>query len=106
MEAQPAQYAESLNRAQHGESLKNYDAIYNGFTAKGIALSDIRPRENVYTYSAWKALGRYVRKGETGVKISSWIPVSKKMENGETAHFTQPRSTTVFHRSQTEEAGK
>ena len=59
------QSIESLNRAKNGDSLANYQAIMQGFADKGIAANDIIPRENVFTYNAWLALNRQVRKGET-----------------------------------------
>ena len=65
--------SEALDRAKHGQSLTNYPAIVRGFMAKGIAESDIRPRENVFTYQAWLKLGRQVRKGERGVRILTYI---------------------------------
>ena len=40
------------------------------FRAAGIPESDIRPRENVFTYHAWRALGRQVRRESTGSKSS------------------------------------
>jgi hypothetical protein len=97
------QYAESLSRAQHGNSLLNFATIYKGFTDKGIALSDIRPRENVFTYGAWRALGRQVKKGEHGIKVTTRIAMKKEMENGDTARYSLPSMATVFHLSQTEE---
>lgn len=86
---------EALTRARTGHSMANYAQILHGFSTKGIA--DIRPRENVFTYAAWKALGRQVMKGQTGVKVQTWITVEK---NGE--RVTVPKTTTVFHISQTE----
>ena len=53
---------EALERARASQALTNYPAIYAGFMAKGIAEADIKPRENVFTFNAWKALGRSVRK--------------------------------------------
>lgn len=47
--------AEALTRACTGQTLSNYPAIFQGFTAIGIPEQDIRPRENVFTYEAWKA---------------------------------------------------
>ena len=41
-------------------------------------VSDILPRENVFTYHAWRALGRQVRRGEHGVKVTTWIPTERK----------------------------
>lgn len=59
--------AEALSRAINGESLLNYPAILDGFAAKGI--TDVEPRINVFTYHAWRAKGRQVRKGEHGVRV-------------------------------------
>jgi antirestriction protein ArdC len=72
------QQMESLQRAKNGDSLLNYPNIINGFIAKGISASDIIPRENVFTYNAWKALGRQVNKGEHGVKVVTWIDATDK----------------------------
>jgi hypothetical protein len=52
---------EALSRAASGIVLSNYPAIFEGFIAKGIAESEIKPRENVFTFQAWKALGRALR---------------------------------------------
>jgi antirestriction protein ArdC len=95
--------AEALTRAVSGQTMSNYPAIYQGFIAKGIPESEIRPRENVFTFDAWKALGRYVRKGEHGVKVMTFIECSKdNKETGEKESFRRPWTTTVFHISQTE----
>lgn len=64
---------EALERALSSESWGNYPAIVQGFADKGIPESDIRPRENVFTYHAWRALGRQVRKGEHGVRVTTFI---------------------------------
>jgi len=65
--------AEALTRACTGQTLSNYPAIFQGFMAMGIPESDIKPRENVFTYEAWNALGRHVRKGQHGVKVVTFI---------------------------------
>lgn len=97
---------EALQRAISGQSLANYPAIFEGFTAKGIPADQIKPRENVFSFQAWKALGRYVRKGEHGVKVSTRRDVTKKdKETGEEQRFSIAWSSTVFHISQTEENG-
>lgn len=93
------QSLESLNRAKRGDSLSNYPAIFAGFTAKGINANDIIPRENVFTYNAWKALNRQVRKGESGVKVITWIPCKDK--DSENSRMLCKHST-VFHISQTD----
>ena len=93
------QSLESLNRAKNGDSLANYQAILQGFADKGIPANDIIPRENVFTYNAWLALNRQVRKGEHGVKVVTWIPAKQKDSE---SSFMLCSSTTVFHISQTD----
>ena len=101
---------DALHRAQYGQSGANYVTIFEGFMAKGIPMDDIHPRENVFTFNAWRALGRVVRKGEHGVKILTWVPMTKKVEpgtvgadaSGKVPIGRRPKSTTVFHISQTD----
>jgi antirestriction protein ArdC len=93
--------SEALARATQSASMSNYANIYAGFAEKGIA--DVRPRENVFTYAAWQALGRQVKKGEHGVHCVTWVPMTKKDANGEAQPIgRKPRGTTLFHVSQTE----
>lgn len=99
--------AEALSRAVSGQTMSNYPAIFQGFIARGIPESEIRPRENVFTFEAWKALGRYVRKGEHGVRVLTFIEsVSKEIDKdtGEPKIIRRPWSSTVFHISQTEKS--
>ncbi len=96
---------ESLKRAVSGQSLTNFPAIFQGFAAKGIAESEIKPRENVFTFEAWKALGRVVCRGEHGVKVTTFIESKSKeidKDTGEHKVVRRPWTTTVFHISQTE----
>jgi len=96
---------EALSRAVSGQSLSNFPAIFQGFAAKGIPESEIKPRENVFTFDAWKALGRYVRKGEHGVKVVTFLETLSKEtdpDTGERKLIRRPWTTTVFHVSQTE----
>jgi hypothetical protein len=96
---------EALTRAVSGQSLTNFPAIFQGFLAKGIAESEIKPRENVFTFDAWKALGRVVRRGEHGVKVVTFIESRSKeidADTGERKVIRRPWTTTVFHVSQTE----
>lgn len=92
----------ALNNATTQNSTMNYEAIINGFMEKGIAQEDIIPRINVFTYNAWKALGRQVRKGEKGVKVVTFVPTTRTDENGEKVESKFSRTTTVFHVSQTD----
>ena len=100
---------EALSRATSSLSVMNYSSIFEGFVTKGIPIEDIKPRENVFTFWAWQALGRRVKKGEHGVHACTFVPVKGKQEQneltGETkrkAGYRLPRTTTVFHISQTE----
>src|SRR6202140_948413 len=96
---------EEFTRAVSGQSFSNFPAIFQGFAAKGIPESEIKPRENVFTFDAWKALGRVVRRGEHGVKVTTFIESKSKeidRDTGERKLVRRPWSTTVFHISQTE----
>jgi antirestriction protein ArdC len=109
---------EALSRAASGQSLSNWPAILAGFLAKGVPESDIRPRENVFTYNAWRALGRQVRRGEHGVKVVTFVTVdgrdSKEDKDSVATNdvdgtdkpkgrgYGRPWSATVFHISQTD----
>jgi len=96
---------ESLKRAVSGQSFSNFPAIFQGFAAKGVPESEIKPRENVFTFAAWKALGRVVRRGEHGVKVVTFIESKSKeldQDSSERKLVRRPWTTTVFHISQTE----
>ncbi len=94
---------EALKNATQNQSLMNYTAIYEGFVAKGLLEADIKPRENVFTFAAWKALNRVVRRGEHGVKVVTWVQMTKTDKaTGEKIGYKVPRSTTVFHLTQTD----
>ena len=45
---------EALDRAIGGQTMSNWPAFFAGFMAKGIPENEIRPRENVLTYHAWR----------------------------------------------------
>jgi hypothetical protein len=106
---------EALSRAAQGQSLTNWPAIFAGFAAKGIPESEIRPRENVFTYHAWRALGRQVRRGEHGVKVTTFVSIAGKEDKDGVATneadgtdkpkrgaARRPWTATVFHISQTD----
>jgi hypothetical protein len=101
---------EALNRAVFGQSLSNYPAIIQGFESMGIPYEQILPRENIFTFQAWKALGRFVKKGQHGVRVCTFVPMELKdgkTEDGKdkTVVKSKPRMTTVFHISQTDKIG-
>lgn len=94
---------QALSNALSQNSTYNYQAIFNGFSSMGIELVDIKPRENIFTYNAWKAQNRQVRKGEHGVKVSILIPTKKNdKDTGEEITEKRFKNTTVFHISQTD----
>ena len=98
---------EALSRAINPfGSLSNYPAIIQGFIAKGIAESDIKPRENCFTFNAWRALGRTVKRGEHGVRVVTFRKedVTEERPDGTTEFKVKSRPwyATVFHVSQTE----
>jgi hypothetical protein len=94
---------QAITKAVTGQSLANYPAIFAGFMAMGILESEIKPRENVFTFNAWKAIGRFVRKGQHGVKIATIVTKTRVNKGtGLEETFAMPWSTTVFHISQTD----
>ena len=108
---------EALDRAIGNQSTSNWGAIFAGFAAKGIPEADIRPRENVFTYHAWRALGRQVRRGEHGVRVITFVSVAGKDSkedvdgvatndvdgtNKRIGGYRRPWGATVFHISQTD----
>ena len=88
---------EALQRAATGQSFANYPAIVHGFMEKGVPADQIEPRKNIFTFHAWKALGRVVRKGEHGVRVVTFIETEKDGQK-----TRRPWTTTVFHISQTD----
>lgn len=96
--------AEALARIQDGTSTANHATIISGFTALGIPAEDIKPRENVLTYAAWRAKGRQVSKGQHGVKVSTVIEKeTTDAGTGETKKESFRRRAVVFHITQTYE---
>jgi hypothetical protein len=87
-----ADYA-ALNRAEEGQSLMNYGLIFAGMMEKGISEAEIRPRENVFTFRAWRAKSRIVNPGEKGVSVITF----RRDKEGNSF----PWYGTVFHESQT-----
>lgn len=81
----------TIAKAQSREFGQNDLLVVAAFEERGI---EATPRVDVFTYNAWLAKGRRVKKGEKGVKIFTFI---EKKDGSKT-----PRSVTVFHLSQTE----
>ncbi len=99
---------EALFRVNQSLSVANYVTVIAEFEARGIA--DARPKENVYTYNAWRALGRQVRKGEHGVKLAVWYPIddskAEPLSDGSKPKRLRCVNSTVFHISQTDPIGQ
>ena len=101
---------EALKNAVTSESFANYKTIIEGFIERGIPAQEIVPRENVFTFNAWRALGRTVKKGEKGVAVLTWIECKAKdneqekpkEEQGEGGSYKRAKTTYVFHISQTQ----
>jgi hypothetical protein len=97
--------AEALDRARNGKTWTNYPTIFAGFIEKGIAENDIKPRESVFTFHAWKALGRSVKKDEHSVRVVTFIDRTVTETDPATGQQVErsirsPHTTTVFHISQ------
>lgn len=99
---------EALQRARSSRSMANHLAVIEGFASRGIPESEIEPTVNVLTYHAWRAVGRQVRRGEKAVRIPTWVPITREVEDPETGETVRqqtgrrPKAAYVFHISQTD----
>lgn len=94
---------QALTNAVMSQSTMNYGTIISEFAARGIPVDEIVPRDNVFSYNAWLALGRQVRRGEHGVKVVTFRKgTTKDKKTGEERSYSRPWSATVFHVSQTD----
>ncbi len=113
--AKKQMYKHAYDSIVQNPAWSNFLPVIAEFATRGIPQDQIIPKENVFTFTAWKALGRYVRKGEKGVKIAIWKEVpGKKSEpqfdeneklipsNEKDIHSLYCVGATVFHISQTE----
>ena len=87
----------------------NFGLIFSGFMAMDIPEDQIRPRENVFTWGAWKAKGRQPRRDERDnfVTVNTWRPVfgDVQQRDGSTRKGKTgmvPTTARVYHESQTE----
>lgn len=91
---------EALANILSNQSVSNFSQVIAEFMARGIPADEIRPKENVFTYRAWQGLGRQVRRGEKGVKLTTWVVKPDKDDDKKFRKF--PVYSTVFHVSQTD----
>ena len=89
----------ALERAQDGRVCANDLLIIATYAARGI---DAHPRVDVFTFAAWKALHRHVRRSEHGVHIASYARREEVKPDGTTEEHSFPTSAVVFHVSQTD----
>ena len=94
-----AMQAAALGRAREGRTCTNDLLIIASYAAKGI---DAHPRQDVFTFNAWKALHRHVKKGEHGVHIAAYARREEVKPDGTTEEHSFPVAAVVFHVSQTE----
>jgi antirestriction protein ArdC len=94
-----------LERARGGSSAYNEAFVVTAFVERGIAEADIKPRENVLTFDAWRALGRHVRKGEKSVRVRCFYNTEPKVDQASGDELPGERRMTqayLFHVSQTD----
>lgn len=91
---------EALDRAEHGRTCGNDLLIVTAFAARGI---NATPRVDCFTFNAWRALHRHVKKGEHGVHVPVYAHVEDvDQDTGKKTEHTIPTGATVFHVSQTD----
>lgn len=90
---------EALGRATSRLASNNDGVVIAAFAERGI---DATPRVDVFTYAAWQALGRQVRRGEKSVTVTTWIPLAAKEGDPKRTGGMIPRRAYVFHVSQTD----
>ncbi|RIE17699.1 ArdC family protein [Candidatus Cryosericum septentrionale] len=89
----------ALGRAREGRTCTNDLLIIAAYAAKGI---DAHPRIDVFTFNAWKALHRHVRKGEHGIHVAIYAHKDTVKSDGTTEEQSFPVSAVVFHVTQTD----
>lgn len=94
-----AMQAAALERARDGKMCANDLFIIAAYGARGI---DAHPRVDVFTYNAWRALHRHVRKGEHGIRVTTYTHTETLNPDGTTNEQMFPVCAVVFHLSQTD----
>lgn len=91
--------AAALGRAREGRMCGNDLLIIAAYAARGI---DAHPRLDVFTFNAWKALHRHVRKGEHGIRVLTYARKDTVKSDGTMEEDSFPVSAVVFHVTQTD----
>jgi hypothetical protein len=89
----------ALERAQDGRVCANDLLIIATYAARGI---DAHPRVDVFTFAAWKALHRHVRRNEHGIHVATYARREEVRPDGTTEEHSFPTSAVVFHVTQTD----
>lgn len=64
-----------------------------------------QPYIDTFTFVRWKAQGRFVRRGERGIRVAGFRPITKIDDFGDEVIYKIPQTRTVFCRCQTEVSG-
>lgn len=96
-----ARCRKSLDNAVSRSSSSNYPAIIDGFAAMGIPAEKVFPRENVFTFNAWIALGRQVCEGAQAVVVLTYVGCRGGRAKAGAAGRVRPVLTQLYHISQT-----
>lgn len=88
---------------ENAHSFDRYSVI-NAMTVESARTCGCKAYESVFTYNRWRAMGYQVRKGEHGIKIGTFAPVTDK----ETKEIIgkRPWTSTVFCRCQVDKIVK
>lgn len=94
--------------AEQAKEFSTYSARNAAIVAMAFEQCGCSAYEDVFTFARWKAQGYQVRKGEHGVKISTYAPITRKdPETGADAVVgTRPWTSTVFCRCQVDATGE
>ena len=90
--------------AETARQFQGYSAM-NAASILAVLKCDCEPYRDVFTYQRWQAQGFQVRKGEHGVRITTWIDATEKRAEGDEPEgerkvYRLPRAVVVFCRCQ------
>ena len=92
--------AETAVVFERGYSLQNSIILAQASESRGCTCE---PYRDWFTYNRWSVQGFQVQKGEHGVKLSTFVPVTKKVDGEDKVTGSRPWTTTVFCRCQVKE---
>jgi antirestriction protein ArdC len=91
----------ALERARNPRLGPNIARVLAECAERGFVDPPPVPGRTVLTFTAWRALGRTVRRGERGIRIPVVIPTPNDPETGEPGRRII-HTAAVFHVSQTD----